>query len=231
MYPKIMKEFIEKAWKFVEKIGKLLEGKPVDERRIIGRKVCGKYRAWKYGPLHTFIEMAASVFPENYRLDEEVLRAANTFCSTYSPRGMIYYLLSNAKKVDSPRQPLPVKKQYSYVAWQINNLPKVNIVTTLTKHPRLIEIREETLELSVAKAEILILSSGGDYFEVNKLLATIDLTHKYVIICSVFDEATIRDHILYRIDRKITPVFESEQQYLAFMDEIIREATTIPLNN
>ncbi|MDR2271650.1 MAG: hypothetical protein LBF27_12160 [Sphingobacterium sp.] len=226
-----MKTFNQKAWIFIHKIWKNFKGKPLDKNTTIGRKVCGKYRAWKYGPLHTFIEMAASVFPENYRLDEEVLRAANAVCRTYSPRAMIYYLLSHAKKVDSPRQPLAVKKQYSYVAWQINNLPKVNIVTTLTKHPRLIEIREETLELSAAKAEILILSSGGDYFEVNKLLSTIDLTHKYVIICSAFDEATIRDHILYRIDRKITPVFENEKQYLAFIDEIIQEATTIPLNN
>ena len=225
-----MREIIQKTGKLFRAIGRLFVVEPADKDTIIARKVCRKYRAWKYGPLSVFIEMAASYFPENYQLDEEVLRKANTADKIYSPKRMLYYLLSHARKVAAPRQPLPVKTSYSYVAWQMINLSKVDIVTTLTKHPRLIEISEETLELSAAKAEILILSSGGDYLEVNHLLSKIDLTHKYVIICSVFEEAFIRDHILYRVDRKITPNFESENEYLAFIDEIIQEATTIPLN-
>nr|WP_288810481.1 hypothetical protein [uncultured Sphingobacterium sp.] len=224
-----MKEIIQKTGKFFRAIGQLFVAEPADKDTIIARKVCGKYRVWKYGPLSVFIEMAASYFPENYQLDEEVLKAANAASNIYSPKAMLYYLLSNARKIEAPRQPLPIKKSYSYVAWQMINLSKVDIVTTLTKHPRLIEIREETLELSAAKAEILILSSGGDYLEVNHLLSKIDLTHKYVIICSVFEEAFIHDHILYRVDRKISPNFESENEYLAFIDEIIQEATTIPL--
>ncbi|QQT61225.1 hypothetical protein I6I97_18715 [Sphingobacterium multivorum] len=224
-----MKEIIQKTGKFFRAIGQLFVAEPADKSTIIARKVCGKYRAWKYGPLRICIETAASYFPENYQLDEEVLRAANADGNIYSTKAMLYCLLSHARKIEAPRQPLPIKKSYSYVAWQMINLSKVNIVTTLTKHPRLIEIREETLELSAAKAEILILSSGGDYLEVNHLLSKIDLTHKYVIICSVFEEAFIRDHILYRVDRKIKPNFKSENEYLAFIDEIIREATTIPL--
>ncbi|WP_367331254.1 hypothetical protein [Sphingobacterium multivorum] len=224
-----MKEIIQKTVKFFSAIGKLLIAEPADKSTIISRKVCGKYRAWKYGPLHIFIEIATSYFPENYQLDEAVLRAANAAGNIYSPKAMLYYLLSHARKIAAPRQPLPIKTSYSYVAWQMINLSKVNIVTTLTKHPRLIEIREETLELSTSKAEILILSSGGDYLEVNHLLSKIDLTHKYVIICSVFEEAFIRDHILYRVDRKIKSNFKSENEYLAFIDEIIQEATTIPL--
>lgn len=223
-----MKEIIQKTGKFFRAIGQLFVAEPADKDTIIARKVCRKYRVWKYGPLSVFIEMAASYFPENYQLDEEVLKAANAASNIYSPKAMLYYLLSNARKIEAPRQPLPIKKSYSYVAWQMINLSKVDIVTTLTKHPRLIEIREETLELSAAKAEILILSSGGDYLEVNHLLSKIDLTHKYVIICSVFEEAFIHDHILYRVDRKISPNFESENEYLAFIDEIIQEATTIP---
>lgn len=225
-----MREIIKKIGNFFRAIGQLFVVEPADKNTIIARKVCGKYRAWKYGPLHIFIEMAASYFPENYQLDEEVLRKANAAGKIYSPKAMLYYLLSHARKLEPPRQPLPFKTSYSYVAWQMINLSKVDIVTTLAKHSRLIEIREETLELSAAKAEILILSSGGDYFEVNHLLSKIDLSHKYVIICSVFEEATIRDHILYRVDRKISPNFKSENEYLAFIDEIIREATTIPLN-
>lgn len=224
-----MKEIIQKTGKFFRAIGQLFVAEPADKDTIIARKVCRKYRVWKYGPLSVFIEMAASYFPENYQLDEEVLKAANAASNIYSPKAMLYYLLSNARKIEAPRQPLPIKKSYSYVVWQMINLSKVDIVTTLTKHPRLIEIREETLELSAAKAEILILSSGGDYLEVNHLLSKIDLTHKYVIICSVFEEAFIHDHILYRVDRKISPNFESENEYLAFIDEIIQEATTIPL--
>lgn len=224
-----MKEIIQKTGKFFRAIGQLFVAEPADKDTIIARKVCRKYRVWKYGPLSVFIEMAASYFPENYQLDEEVLKAANAASNIYSPKAMLYYLLSNARKIEAPRQPLPIKKSYSYVAWQMINLSKVDIVTTLTKHPRLIEIREEMLELSAAKAEILILSSGGDYLEVNHLLSKIDLTHKYVIICSVFEEAFIHDHILYRVDRKISPNFESENEYLAFIDEIIQEATTIPL--
>ncbi len=216
-----MKEIIQKTVKFFSAIGQLFVAEPADKSTIISRKVCGKYRAWKYGPLHIFIE--------NYQLDEEVLNAANAAGNIYSPKAMLYYLLSHARKIAAPRQPLPFKSNYSYVAWQMINLSKVDVVTTLAQHPRLIEIREETLELSASKAEILILSSGGDYLEVNHLLSKIDLTYKYVIICSVFEEAFIRDHILYRVDRKIKSNFKSENEYLAFIDEIIQEATTIPL--
>ncbi|MDM1295879.1 hypothetical protein HX021_16435 [Sphingobacterium sp. N143] len=228
-----MKEIIQKARVFAQMVRKFFEAEPIDKKTIISRKVCAKYNARKYGPLHIFIEIAASNFPENYQLDEDVLKAANTNAidDIYHPRHMLYYLLSNAKKVDSPRQPLPIKKSYSYMIWQIFNLSKVNIVTTLPKHPRLVEIREETLELSASKAEILILTSGGDYFEVNHLLSKIDLTNKYVIICSAFDESEIRDHVLYRVDRKISPSFGSEKECLLFVDEIIREATTIPLKS
>jgi len=225
-----MREIIQKTGKFFRAIGQLFVAEPADKSTIIARKVCRKYRAWKYGPLDIFIEIAASYFPENYQLDEEVLRKANEDHNIYSPKAMLYYLLSHARKVEAPRQPLPIKTSYSYVAWQKINLSKVDIVTTLTKHPRLIEIREETLELSAAKAEILILSSGGDYFEVNHLLSKIDLINKYVIICSVFDEDEIRDHVLYRVDRKISPNFKSENECLSLIDEIIREATTITLN-
>lgn len=224
-----MKESIQRALGFAKALRKFFETEPLDEKTIISRKVCVKYNARKYGPLNIFTKTAASYFPENYQLDEDLLKAANAIDDIYHPLHMLYYLLSNAKKVDSPRQPLPIKKSYSYMIWQIFNLSKVNIVATLPKHPRLIEIREETLELSAAKAEILILTSGGDYFEVNHLLSKIDLTNKYVIICSSFDEAKIRDHVLYRVDRKISPTFGSERECLLFIDEIIREATTIPL--
>lgn len=111
-----MKEFIEKAWKFVQKIGKLLEGEPVDERRIIARKVCGKYRVWKYGPLRICIEMVASYFPENYQLDEEVLKAANVAGNIYSPKAMLYYLLSHARKVDRKIKP-NFKSENEYLAF------------------------------------------------------------------------------------------------------------------
>ena len=171
-----MKEIIQKSVKFFSAIGQFFVAEPADKSTLIAKKVCGKYRAWKYGPLCICIEMAASYFPENYQLDEAVLKAANADGNIYSTKGMLYYLLSNARKVEAPRQPLPIKKSYSYVAWQMINLSKVDIVTTLTKHPRLIEIREETLELSAAKAEILILSSGGDYLEVNHLLS-VSYTH------------------------------------------------------
>lgn len=115
--------------------------------------------------------------------------------------------------------------------WQMYNPSEVNISATLPKHPPLVTICEETLELSAAKADILILSSGGKYFEVNHLLSKIDLTHKYIIICSVFDEDDIREYVLYRVDRIIYPDFSSEKECLSFIDEIIREATTIPVKD
>lgn len=224
-----MKELIQRALGFAKALRKFFETEPLDEKPGISTEVCSQYNSLMDGPMLNIIEIATSHFPENYQLDEDLLKAAKEVRYIYKPRHMLYYLLSNAKKVDSPRQPLPVKKSYSYMIWQIFNPTEVNIETTLPKHPRLVEIREETLELSAAKAEILILTSGGEYFKVNHLLSKIDLTNKYVIICSAFDEDDIRDHILYRIDRKIYPDFSSEKECLSFIDEIIQEATTIPL--
>ena len=226
-----MKELMQRALGFVKTVQKFFETEPIDEKPAISSEVCSKYNSLMDGPPLNIIEIATSHFPENYQLDENLLKAAKEVRYIYKPRHMLYYLLSNTKKVDSPRQPLPTKKSYSYMIWQIFHPSKVNIATTLPKHPRLVEIREETLELSAAKAEILILTSGGDYFEVNHLLSKIDLTHKYVIICSAFDEDDIRDHVLYRVDRKISPTFRSEKECLLFVDEIIREATTIPVKD
>ena len=224
-----MKELIQRALGFAKAIRKFFETELFDENTNIPRESYPKYNSLIDGATHNFIEIATSHFPENYQLDDDLLKAAEEVEDIYNARHMLYYLLSNAKKVDSPRQSLPIKKTYSYMIWQIFNLSKVDIVATLPKHPRLVEIREETLELSAAKAEILILTSGGDYFKVNHLLSKIDLTNKYVIVCSSFDESKIRDHVLYRVDRKISPTFQSERECLLFVDEIIREATTIPL--
>lgn len=224
-----MKELIQKALGFAKAIRKFFETEPLDEKPGTSSEVRSKYNSLMDCPLLDINQIVTSHFPENYKLDEDLLKAAKEVRYIYKPRHMLYYLLSNAKKVDSPRQPLPIKKSYSYMIWLICNPSEVNIETTLPKHPRLVEIREETLELSAAKAEILILTSGGDYFDVNHLLSRIDLTNKYVIICSAFDEDEIRDHVLYRVDRKIYPDFLSKKECLSFIDEIIQEATTIPL--
>lgn len=224
-----MKELIQRVLGFAKALRKFFETEPLDEKTSISSEAYSRYNSLRDDSRHNIIEIATSYFPENYQLDQDLLKAAKEVDYIYKPRQMLYYLLSNAKKVDSPRQSLPIKKSYSYMIWQIFNLSKVNIATTLPKHPRLVEIREETLELSAARAEILILTSGGDYFDVNHLLSKIDLTNKYVIICSAFDESKIRDHVLYRVDRKISPSFGSERECLSFIDEIIREATTIHL--
>lgn len=226
-----MKEFIQKSLSFAKAIRKFFKTEPLDEKTNISSEVYSQYNSLIDDSRYNIIEIAISHFPENYQLDEDLLKAAKKVDYIYKPRHMLYYLLSHSKKIDSPRQPLPVKQSYSYMIWQIFNPSKVDIATTLPKHPRLVEIREETLELSAAKAEILILSSGGDYFDVNHLLSKIDLTNKYVIICSSFDEYHIRDHVLYRVDRKIYPDFSSEKKCLSFIDEIILEATTIPLKD
>jgi len=90
----------------------------------------------------------------------------------------------------------------------------------------LTEITEETMELSAAKADILILSSGGDHFDVNDLLSKIDLTDKYVIICSIFSESKIREDVLYRVDKTINPYkIKRELANFDFIEEIIKEAS------
>ncbi|MNG78957.1 hypothetical protein D3C87_832710 [compost metagenome] len=224
-----MKEIVQKARVFVQMVRKFFVAEPIDEQTNIESGAYSQYNSPIDDAPNNFIEIASHYFPENYQLDEVLLKAANAVDDIYYPRYALYYLLSHSKKIDSPRQPLPVKKSYSYMIWQMFNPSEVNISATLPKHPRLVTICEETLELSAAKADILILSSGGEYFEVNHLLSKIDLTHKYVIICSVFDEDDIREYVLYRVDRIIYPDFSSEKECLSFIDEIIREATTNPL--
>lgn len=224
-----MKEIIQKARVLAQMLRNFFVAEPIDEQTNIGSGANSQYNSPIDDTRDNIIEIATSYFPENYQLDEDLLTAANAVVDIYYPRYMFYYLLSNAKKIDSPRQPLPVKQSYSYMIWQIFHPSKVDISATLPKHPRLVTICEETLELSAAKAEILILSSGGDYFDVNHLLSKIDLTHKFVIICSAFDEDDIREYVLYRVDRKIYPDFSSEKECLSFIDEIILEATTNPL--
>lgn len=224
-----MKEIVQKARVFVQMVRKFFVAEPIDEQTNIESEAYSQYNSPIDDTTNNFIEIASYYFPENYQLDEDLLKAANAVVDIYYPRYALYYLLSHSKKIDSPRQPLPVKQSYSYMIWQMFNPSEVNISATLPKHPRLVTICEETLELSAAKADILILSSGGKYFEVNHLLSKIDLTNKYVIICSAFDEDDIREYVLYRVDRKIYPDFSSEKECLSFIDEIIREATTNPL--
>jgi len=226
-----MKELIQRVLGFAKALRKFFETEPLDEQTNIESGAYSQYNSPIDDTRDNFIEIATSYFPKNYQLDEDLLTAANAVNDIYYPRYALCYLLSNSKKIDSPRQPLPIKKSYTYMIWQMYNPSEVNISATLPKHPRLVTICEETLELSAAKADILILSSGGKYFEVNHLLSKIDLTHKYVIICSVFDEDDIREYVLYRVDRIIYPDFSSEKECLSFIDEIIREATTIPLKD
>jgi len=72
----------------------------------------------------------------------------------------------------------------------------------------------------------MILSSGGDHFDVNDLLSKIDLTDKYVIICSIFSESKIREHVLYRVDKTINPYkIKRELANFDFIEEIIKDAS------
>lgn len=172
------------------------------------------------------IRSAAACLPKKYSLGASLLVEALHTNEFTTPTGAYRYLLSNAKKVNCTRKPLPIKEKYGYCLWQFFREDKKELIDMLSSNKRLVEIQEGTLELSAAKADILILSSGGDYFDVNHLLSEIDLTYKYVIICSAFSEKKIRKHVLYRVDKTINPYKITDKlANFDFIEEIIQEAT------
>ncbi|TYR36139.1 hypothetical protein FXV77_09470 [Sphingobacterium phlebotomi] len=172
------------------------------------------------------IRSAATFLPKNYPIDESLLVEAMNEPMFASVASAHEYLLSRAKKMKSIRRPLPIKEKYSYFLWQTFCKGKKELIEVFSKDERLIEIKEEKMELSAAKADILILSSGGSHFGVNHLLSKIDLTDKYTIICSIFSESEIREHVLYRVDKTINPYkIKRELANFDFIEEIIKEAS------
>ncbi|MBD1426720.1 hypothetical protein [Sphingobacterium arenae] len=210
-----MQEFIQRIiryWKGTELNLK-------EERNVSSRETCPEKK-------EEMIRSAATFLPENYPIDESLLVEAMNEPMFASVASAHEYLLSRAKKIKSIRRPLPIKEKYSYFLWQTFCDDKKELIEVFSKDKRLTEITEETMELSAAKADILILSSGGDHFDVNDLLSKIDLTDKYVIICSIFSESKIREHVLYRVDKTINPYkIKRELAHFDFIEEIIKEAS------
>jgi len=226
-----MNVFFKRTWEFLKTILiNIFEAKPCKSELQLIEDAQRRYEAEKMIEKNKLVAFVVSHFPDNYIIDQSLLDEIYSMDGYFSQLHDVYRVLSKSKKVLCPRKPLVAKNKYSYYMWRVTQDTALDIPLMFSTHQRLEEVKEETEELSLAKADILILGSGGSEFFFNELLSTIDLTHKYVVICSSFSKKLLSEIVLYRVDKDIYPdELWDEKICHEFIDEIIREATTIPL--
>jgi hypothetical protein len=172
-----MKEFMQQTWEFIKHSLKktspiepsddkdlYVDTKPQDDKNTTTNEYLDTYDAKRKAELERNIEDTLTYFPENYQVETHLLEYARTLSPFSWPNEIFLQLLPEARKVVCSRKPLPAKEKYGYLLWQIFSNAWADLEEILPKHPRLEKIKEESLELSAAKADILILSSGGDRF-------------------------------------------------------------------
>ncbi|WP_286857498.1 MULTISPECIES: hypothetical protein [Sphingobacterium] len=208
----------------------IFETKPCKSELQLIEDAQRRYEAENIMDKKKLVAFVVSHFPDNYTIDQSLLDEIYSMDGHFLQLHDVYQVLSKSKKVLCPRKPLVAKNKYSYYMWRVTQDTALDIPLMFSTHQRLEEVEEETEELSLANADILIFGSGGSEFFFNELLSTIDLTHKYVIICSSFSKKLLAEIVLYRVDKDIYPdELWNEKICHKFIDEIIREATTIPL--
>ncbi|WP_104381731.1 hypothetical protein [Sphingobacterium sp. HMA12] len=226
-----MNVFFKRVWEFLKTIlFNIFEAKPYQSELQLIEDAQRRYEAENIMKKNRLVAFFVSYFPDNYTIDQSLLDeiyGTDGYCLQLHD---VYRVLSKSKKVLCPRKPLVAKNKYSYYMWRVTQDTALDIPLMFSTHQCLEEVEEETEELSLANADILILGSGGSEFFFNELLSTIDLTHKYVVICSSFSKKLLAEIVLYRVDKDIYPdELWNEKICHEFIDEIIREATTIHL--
>ncbi|TJZ63292.1 hypothetical protein FAZ15_03145 [Sphingobacterium olei] len=141
-------------------------------------------------------------------------------------KDVIYSKGSNNKPEKVTRIALQKKETYPVCLWQLYFWDTDLFTELIEKNSRLELIKKDSLKETASNAEILLLSSGGDDFSVNNILADLDLSNKYVVILSNFDEKRVRERIKYRIDLCPSKFdIMNKKSFDKFIDYVIELAT------